>query len=87
MLFVIRLVSGCFLQIPNWCRSDTRCAMMDTDLVLPDSGIDSGYFRFAMSAFGGRMQEFCYRFGPESIKIFTKGAAKRMAQTAQKKMG
>ena len=58
--------------------------MIDTDLVFPDSGIDSRYFRLAASVFGERKPEFSNRFGPESRKTFTIGAAKRMAQTAQK---
>ena len=58
--------------------------MMDTDLVLPDSGIDSRYFRFATSVFDERKQEFSDCIEPESMKTFTKGAAKRMVQTTQK---
>ena len=84
MLFVIRLVSGCFLQIPNWWCSDLRCAMMNTDLVLTDSGIELGPSRFETSVFGEWKPEFPDRFGPESMKTFKKGAAKRMAQTTQK---
>ena len=58
--------------------------MMNTDLVLPDSGIDSRTFRFETSVFGEGKAEFSKRFGPESMKTFKKGAAKRMAQTTQK---
>ena len=58
--------------------------MMNTDLVLMDSGIDSGPFRFATSVFGEWKVEFSELFGPESMEIFTKGATKRMAQTIQK---
>ena len=48
------------------------------------SGIDSRYFLFATSVFDERMQEFSDRFGPKSVKTFTKGAVNRMAQTIQK---
>lgn len=57
---------------------------MNTDLVSPNSGIDSRASRFATTLFGERKREFPDRFGPESMKTFTKGEAKRMAQTAQK---
>lgn len=58
--------------------------MINTDLVLTDSGIDSRYFRFATSLSDEIEPEFSDRFGPESMKTFKKGAAKRMAQTTQK---
>ena len=48
------------------------------------SGVDSRPSRFATSVFGEKKQEFRARFGPESIKTFLTGAAKRMAQTTQK---
>ena len=67
MLFVIRRNTGVSRGIPNWWRSDLRCIMMNTDLVLTDSSIDSGYFQFATSVFGEWMQEFSDRFGPESM--------------------
>ena len=59
--------------------------MMDTGLVLPDFGSDSRYFRYEASVFGVWKPEFYGRFGSESMKTFTIGAAKRMTRTAQKK--
>ena len=51
---------------------------------IENSGIDSRTSWFVTSVFGERKQELSDRFGPESMKIFTIGVAKRMAQTAQK---
>ena len=51
---------------------------------IENSGIDSKPSRFTASLFGDWMQEFSDRSGPESMKTFTVGATKRMAQTAQK---
>ena len=48
------------------------------------SGIDSKPSRFATGLFGERKPEFSDRLGPESMKIFLKGVAKRMVQTIQK---
>ena len=64
--------------------SGVRCAMMDTDLVLTDSGIDSRTPWFATSVFGEWKREFSDHFGPESMKTLLRGAANRMAQTTQK---
>ena len=58
--------------------------MMNTDLVLPDSGIDSRFSGSRTSVSGEIKPEFSDRFGLEPLKIFTIGGTKRMVQTAQK---
>ncbi len=49
-----------------------------------NSGINSVLSLFATGVFDVRKQELSDRFGTESMKIFTKGATKRMIQTTQK---
>ena len=51
---------------------------------IANCGIDSSLPRFETSVFGEWKAEYPDHFGPESMNIFKKGAAKRMAQTAQK---
>ena len=51
---------------------------------IENSGTNSRPSRFATSLFSARKLEFRDRFGTESMKTFTIGAANRMAQTTQK---
>ncbi len=51
---------------------------------IANTGTNSKPSRFATSVFGECKAEFCECFEPESMKIFTKGAEKRMTQTTQK---
>ncbi len=84
MLIVTRRSTGIFGMYAISIRVRDAREYDEYRFDIATSGIDSGLSRFTAGAFNERKPEFSERFGPESRKIFKKGAAKRMAQTAQK---